>query len=85
MGRYVGADLSALAVEAAMCAAKRSVDALEERKGDGDEAMCPTNITMDDFTAALGKVEGGEYFHDQECGIRFNLVRSGRASRQCLM
>ncbi|EER06132.1 AAA ATPase, putative [Perkinsus marinus ATCC 50983] len=54
---YVGADLSALAVEAAMCAAKRSVDALEERKGDGDEAMCPTNITMDDFTAALGKVQ----------------------------
>ncbi|KAF4678148.1 hypothetical protein FOZ62_026994, partial [Perkinsus olseni] len=54
---YVGADLSALAVEAAMCAAKRSVDAIEEQKADGDAEMLPTNITMDDFMAALKKVQ----------------------------
>ncbi|KAF4663717.1 hypothetical protein FOL47_005586 [Perkinsus chesapeaki] len=52
---YVGADLSALAVEAAMCAAKRSVDALERGDGDGDNANA--KITMDDFMDAHKKVQ----------------------------
>ncbi|MDQ2715539.1 MAG: CDC48 family AAA ATPase [Chloroflexota bacterium] len=55
---FVGADLEALAREAAMCAIRRLMPVIDfERKVIPEEALLALEVTMDDFLSALREIE----------------------------